>query len=564
MRLPLLIAVGILNSGKTFPVAFEWCPSEDKESFAFFWECLKIHCFERPGEPKTMPMKVVLGDQAAGLTASIPEHLPQVAQQFCNWHACQSIIKRLRQKDIGMKKEDFDDITDATGHTTLGLRKRIWAYLQSGDQVILDKARDSLVQSTRSPIFLKYINEEWQPKEHKVIEAYIKTQPNLGCAASSRGESYHNVIRRITNAQLNLQDAAKRLADTVNSLIKDIDLDEAQSMRSYPRIAQTDVFKSLYMKVSRWAIELLEKEWRELNTIMNNGELLSESCECEILLRYGIACRHYLLQAFLDGTTIPKTLLHPRWWLAGPPITTPNWKPFYPYQGPQQQLFSVPHMATELAILRQQLATEERHRFDVQLEVGERQINDIMTNLVRVGQQHRELQELPIGLPDPNPRSTFYKRSVHGRANQRGLIANEILDRRERQERQQVGDNLQLIPAPQMMTTFQRSDQVPTIPRELNSTPPPQTPPSSAQLPIRTPTTAERPRPRRSPSPEASPAYMPPPSTAPAQLGRGKRQRQKTSKYAEAQQRGEIQESQERLRRAAAAEQEEDDNLYGP
>jgi len=32
LRLPLLI-----DSGKTFPVAFSYCPSESKESFDFFF-----------------------------------------------------------------------------------------------------------------------------------------------------------------------------------------------------------------------------------------------------------------------------------------------------------------------------------------------------------------------------------------------------------------------------------------------------------------------------------------------------------------------------------------------
>ena len=34
-RLPLLIAVGVLNSGYTFPVCFSYCPSESEESFMF-------------------------------------------------------------------------------------------------------------------------------------------------------------------------------------------------------------------------------------------------------------------------------------------------------------------------------------------------------------------------------------------------------------------------------------------------------------------------------------------------------------------------------------------------
>jgi hypothetical protein len=36
LRLPLLIGVGITNSGKTFPVALSYCPSESKDSYDFF------------------------------------------------------------------------------------------------------------------------------------------------------------------------------------------------------------------------------------------------------------------------------------------------------------------------------------------------------------------------------------------------------------------------------------------------------------------------------------------------------------------------------------------------
>jgi hypothetical protein len=35
-RMPLIIAVGVLNTGKTFPVAFSWCRSKSHESYLFF------------------------------------------------------------------------------------------------------------------------------------------------------------------------------------------------------------------------------------------------------------------------------------------------------------------------------------------------------------------------------------------------------------------------------------------------------------------------------------------------------------------------------------------------
>jgi MULE transposase domain len=40
LRLPLLVAVGLTNSGSTFPIAFSYCPSESKESFVFFFDSL--------------------------------------------------------------------------------------------------------------------------------------------------------------------------------------------------------------------------------------------------------------------------------------------------------------------------------------------------------------------------------------------------------------------------------------------------------------------------------------------------------------------------------------------
>jgi MULE transposase domain len=45
LRLPLLITVGITNSGKTFLIAFSYCPSESKESYDFFFQSFKEEVF---------------------------------------------------------------------------------------------------------------------------------------------------------------------------------------------------------------------------------------------------------------------------------------------------------------------------------------------------------------------------------------------------------------------------------------------------------------------------------------------------------------------------------------
>jgi MULE transposase domain len=89
LRLPLLVCVGVLSTNQTFPVAFSYCPSESKDSIAFVWESLKAECFI----PGIAPPRVILGDWAAGLQASIPAAFPDVRFQGCDWHAVGAMLK---------------------------------------------------------------------------------------------------------------------------------------------------------------------------------------------------------------------------------------------------------------------------------------------------------------------------------------------------------------------------------------------------------------------------------------------------------------------------------------
>jgi hypothetical protein len=46
-------------------------------------------------------------------------------------------------------------------------------------------------------------------------------------------------------------------------------------------------------------------------------------CGCELLYRFGLPYKHHLLQAAQTGQALPRTLLHPRWWLHDL-----DWKPY--------------------------------------------------------------------------------------------------------------------------------------------------------------------------------------------------------------------------------------------
>ena len=196
-RLPLLIAVGQLNSGKTFPVAFYQCKSESKESYTFFQECLKAHYFSPLGESPVAPPRVILSDQNGGLTASIFDAFPEAKQQFYTWHAIETIVTKLRA--IEHPKELFQERIDSQGNKIPGLRSRYWNYILAESLEALNENREALYQA-KGDVFRAYIDKEWRPKETKTVLLYTRKYTNLGATASQRSESYYNIIREITNS----------------------------------------------------------------------------------------------------------------------------------------------------------------------------------------------------------------------------------------------------------------------------------------------------------------------------------------------------------------------------
>jgi len=135
-----------------------------------------------------------------------------------------------------------------------------------------------------------------------------------------------------------------------------------------------------------------------LTKILTSRQGLAKDYDYEILHRFGIACRHHLLRAFLEDIALPITLLHPRWWLNGGPITSIDWQPSYPDTSETQSKTSpplAPSLSPRLARMREDLNPDEQYRFDRQLEQGTRQIaqfqNKTARDLVRISEQRLQL-----------------------------------------------------------------------------------------------------------------------------------------------------------------------------
>ena len=124
--MPLLVGVGITNSGKTFPQAYSYCLGETAESYEFFFEVLREEVFV----DDILDSAVILGDQAAGLIKAVDvlDAVPNSVLQFCNWHAVEAM--RTKFNKAGYTTEELNGQIDDEIEVP-GLIDLSWAYIKS-------------------------------------------------------------------------------------------------------------------------------------------------------------------------------------------------------------------------------------------------------------------------------------------------------------------------------------------------------------------------------------------------------------------------------------------------
>ena len=81
----MLIGVGVLNSGETFPLYYSYYPSESAELISFVWESLKAECF-LPGKAPNPAIILELNKTSSSETNYINSRLftSKVYYQFEN------------------------------------------------------------------------------------------------------------------------------------------------------------------------------------------------------------------------------------------------------------------------------------------------------------------------------------------------------------------------------------------------------------------------------------------------------------------------------------------------
>jgi hypothetical protein len=468
-----------------------------------------------------------MGDQSAGLISAVDRlgSVPHSQLQFCNWHAVQAM--RAKFTKSGYTIEELDGFIDGEVQVP-GLIDHAWAYVESDTVEALGVNRATLMGALKIKD-QKYISQNWVAKEYRTIFCFTKTLANLGSVATQRSESYHPSFKKVTNGQLSLQESAIAISQKWLSIMKQLTQDEDRALIDADLALDMTVFKYLVCAVSTPAIRMIEREWLELQDLIleGKGDKLKE-CECQILLRYSLPCKHHLLRACLSGEPIPKSLVHPRWWLKGPTIRQSTWAPSYAVE---QGLVLSPrrkdiYKAVQTAMeARARLGVEDQSRWDGQFIGG-------LSKLTTAAERREELAQIPIGVPDAVPKKTWRKKKTHGKANARELTALELAEL-EKAEEIRRGKARAAIPEDIEEEEDEQGFLVPDSPPPF---------PARAGESQGGTTITIGPPPLVSPGPPSPPPRSPsppglPPSTAPPRLeqeqeeGRGKRKRVYTETY---------------------------------
>ncbi|KAF8248580.1 hypothetical protein K440DRAFT_642166 [Wilcoxina mikolae CBS 423.85] len=125
--------------------------------------------------------------------------------------------------------------------------------------------------------------------------------------------------------------------DQINQMVRRILEEENRSRTAFPVVLDRIGFLKLMMHITQHSINHISPEWTAakelaLNESQPGSSLVSTTscqdvrCTCRIKTQLLLPCRHYLLPFARANIPIPSEMVHPQWWLDGPPFVT-AWEP---------------------------------------------------------------------------------------------------------------------------------------------------------------------------------------------------------------------------------------------
>ena len=340
-RLPLSSMIGVTNTGQSFPFAYCYITRESAVSFEFVARELTKYVFN--GCPEA---EVIIADFTQGLGAAIAAK----ARMESTEHSQMSGITEVLGGDLRAKIRLQLSESHATetikkrlihgGQYTNGRREEITNLVDDWIKASTDsifEAREKLLERL-DPEDREYLISQYQPQETIFLRAYTRTYRNLGCDSTQRNAECYPITKRTLYQDQSISKAIEYIVEDLRSALAN----HCLNVYSHCVLVDLTAFRDLGGILTSYCLEKAMREWAaakilareeadalekavaEWATAITREEVatvdgfLRCTWACELPLRYGIPCRHWMYPALIWKCQLPLSLFHPRWLREGP------------------------------------------------------------------------------------------------------------------------------------------------------------------------------------------------------------------------------------------------------
>jgi hypothetical protein len=191
----------------------------------------------------------------------------------------------------------------------------------------LENARKKVLGRLRSED-RTYLRTFYQPKEPQFCRVYTRELLNLGVYSTQRNESYHVVIKQRLYKNLTISAACEAIVAQTKLLAEEYNKRINDNRKNNPTLMDLEAFVYTRSKLTHYAIDKTMAKWRatkDFSDVINScdedpfefDKAIGCPCKCELPLRFGLPCKHWMLPFYLRKEPLSLSLFHPRWFLDG-------------------------------------------------------------------------------------------------------------------------------------------------------------------------------------------------------------------------------------------------------
>jgi hypothetical protein len=216
---------------------------------------------------------------------------------------------------------DFWSFLSMSGHTR---DNAIWTAVKCSESDLDEKK--AAMFAVMQPAEIAYYRRNWEgEKEHRVLRAYTRQHPNLALYSTSRNEGQNHVLKLFLKHTMNLEQSCAELMRAIAD--QDIHDEErnafSRTKRHLPNATGMQGLRELETIITRSAIDFLRPEMHAARIRHDEdqpieivaGQPLACPHRCLNTVAYGLPCRHTMQPFVAENRSVPRSLIHPRWFI---------------------------------------------------------------------------------------------------------------------------------------------------------------------------------------------------------------------------------------------------------